>query len=363
VLALAGAAVLWRWLVGLRTPLPGVDACHDLWLAQRTAVGDVGELAAWWHDASWAALLAPAIACGAAPFTAAQVAAAVLGGLTTVVTALVAERLREGAGTAAAVLTMVAAGPVVAAGAGTDAALGGFCVALAAWAVVARSGAVMLVAAVLCPVPPDCLLAPTSWLREARLGGSALVAVACLVLLPPRPRGVAWLLGTVAVVGIVAIVLGAPSAWLPMWAPLLAALGGVGLARLPRRGREALLAAVVLVECHGAWHEIEPREAAAERAIGRLVARRLGPEEHVASDLPRVLWAAGVHPAAPESDAEWAAIAADPLVAVVVATTPRANAVLASAEPGTFARFDLPADLADLAAERDVVILLRRRRS
>ena len=46
VLWLTCAAVCWRWLVAVKTPLPGVDATHDLWLAERLVAGDLGALGA-----------------------------------------------------------------------------------------------------------------------------------------------------------------------------------------------------------------------------------------------------------------------------------------------------------------------------
>ena len=119
LLWLCCAAICWRWFVGLRSPLPGVEACRDLWLAEQLAVGEFGALLDRVWEPLYGALLAPAIALGATPFAAAQVASCVLGGLAVVPIALAADRLREGAGVPAAAIAMAASGPVVAAGAGS----------------------------------------------------------------------------------------------------------------------------------------------------------------------------------------------------------------------------------------------------
>ena len=116
LLWLTCAAVCWRWLVAVRTPLPGVDATRDLWVAQQLANGDVTALASRWWEPLHARLMAPALAFGASGFATAQVVACLAGGLAVLPAAFAAERLRQGAGVPAAVVAMAGAGAVVGAG-------------------------------------------------------------------------------------------------------------------------------------------------------------------------------------------------------------------------------------------------------
>lgn len=363
VLVVAGATVVWRWLIAQRTPLPGIDACLELWRAERLAGGSFGELAAAWWQPWWALLLAPAVACGAPAFAAAQIAACVCGALTVVVVALAAERLREGAGLPAAVLAMAGAGASVAAGAGSATTLYAFLVGLGAWAVAGRRTAFGVLCWLLAAAGVgERLVAVESTWRHLRLGLGVGLPLALLAWLPPRPgrAPMVWCALGCAIAASV-VVPGAP-AWLPAWAPAGAVLGGVGLARLPGLWRDVLLCVVVVLECLTAWHEIEPREAIAERIVGRYLAHRLSGAERVVSDLPRVSWAAHQRPEGLLPDALLNA-AADPAVAAVVCGRAlAADATLTASLAGVFVRHDLPADLADLAAEHGLLVWLRRRR-
>lgn len=363
VLVVAGAAVVWRWLIAQRTPLPGIDACLELWRAERLAAGSFGDLAAAWWPPWWSLLLAPAVACGASPFASAQIAACVCGALTVVVVALAAERLREGAGLPAAVLAMAGAGASVAAGAGSAATLGAFWVGLGAWAVAGRRNAMAVVcwAIAAAGVGERIVAVETGW-RHLRLGVGVGTPLALLAWLPPRPGRASLVWPALGVAIVASVLVPGAAAWLPAWAPAGAVLGGVGLARLPGRWRDVLLCVVVALESLTAWHEIEPREAIAERIVGRYLAHRLTAAERVVSDLPRVSWAAHQRPEAPAPAALLAA-AADPAVAaVVLGRALAADATLTASLAGVFVRHDLPADLADLAAEHGLLVWLRRRR-
>lgn len=361
VLWLCCAAAVWRWFVALRTPLPGVSACGDLWVAGQLAHGAFGELASAWLQPWWSLLLLPAIAAGVPPFLAAQVAGCLLGGLAVWPVALAAERLREGAGVPAAVLAMVAAGPTVAAGAGSAAA--GLGLAVATAAAFASRGCLLpacgLGALVACG-GGDALVAGGGMLRTLRLAVGAALLLVPLAWLPPRPlraRGLQVALLAAVTAGVVA---GDPVAWWPTWSPLAAVLAGVGLVRLSARWREVLLCAAVAGECHGAWNEVEPRAAIAERAIGRFVAHRLPPGGQLASDLPRVLWAAGQRPAAWPGERLADAAAAPDVFAIVLGPAAAHSSTLAASLAGRFARYELPTDLADLVTTGGLRVLIRR---
>ncbi|MBL8753550.1 MAG: hypothetical protein JNK15_09635 [Planctomycetes bacterium] len=366
VLALAGAAVVWRWLVVQRTPLPGVDACRSLWLADEFARGSFVGLASAPGEALWAALLAPWVACGVTSWTAAQIVACALGGLVVVVVAIAAERWRESAGVPAAVLAMVVAGPVVAAGAGSVACLQAALVAVALWGLAARRWWWCGLVGALAFVPGfDALQErdPASILRAVRLGGIYLVPVALLWVLPPRPVRSVWLLVAWSMACAVAVLGSSLPALLPAVSPCLAVLGGIGLARLPARGRELVVCAVVLGEMHGAWSEVEPPSARVERVVGRLLRQHLRGSESLVSDRARVLWSAGQWPAPVHTPDAVLAAAARPEVAFLVLDVRIAkDATVAASLAGTFARHEISADLTDLLAEHGLQMLVRRRR-
>ncbi|MGB3966334.1 MAG: hypothetical protein WBO45_06355, partial [Planctomycetota bacterium] len=210
----------------------------------------------------------------------------------------------------------------------------------------------------------DRLTAASDAVRTLRFAGGVLLPFAAFALLPPRPARAWSLWFAVAAVAIAGGLGPGIAALAPTWSPLLAVLGGVGLARLSARWRELALCVAVAVECHGAWSEIEPRAAVAERILGRFAARRLHEGEHVASDLPRVLWGAGQDPRAAATFPLDASPARDPAAGIVVVGRAAAGrATLAASLAGDFAHFDLPADLADLATAHGLLVLVRRRGS
>jgi hypothetical protein len=313
------AAICWRWLLAARTPLPGSDACHDLWLAAGCAGGDLAALGTQWWAPFWALLLAPAVACGSSAWLAAQVGAAVLGGLAAWPLAVAAERRRAGAGVAAAALCMVAPGLCLAAGLGTD----GNLVALLVASALGRWGAGARGTAVLCLLPGLGMLVGV-WRNDAPL--------------PDR-----WLAGA------------------GLLEPLLAFAVALGLARLPSLGRDLLLCVVVAPACYVAWHGQEAPSAAIERWLGRHLASRLQDGELLVSDRPRVAWAAGQRPVRLASSEAVLAAAASPEVAWLVLGEPlAASASLSAALAGTFARHPLPNDVVDAVAERGLSVLIRR---
>ena len=357
VLTLTGAAVVWRWLLAQATPMPGLDACHDLWLTWQLAHGAFGELMPRWWQASWALLLSPFAACGVAPWTAAQILASVCGGLAVWPVASAAERLREGAGVPAAVLAMVAAGT---AGTGSAAAWHSLLVALAVRAWIGdREVLAFGLAAVAALGGGDRLVDDGALLRVARLAIGSLVLLP-LAAMPPRPRRLAGLVLVLGVVLAVTGIVASPLAWWPTWSPLVAVVVGVGLARLSTRWRELVLCIAVALECHGGWNSLEPATAAAERSVARYVARRLPAGQCVLSDLPRVLWAAGQSPDATVGAdvldaADWPAVGA-----IVLGRTAPWSATIAAGLAGRFTTYPLPSDLQDLVAARGLRVLIRR---
>ena len=361
VLWLVCAGAVWRWLVAMRTPLPGIDASTDLWLAAQLAAGSWGELAARWTEPGWSLLLAPAIAAGAPPFVAAQVGACLLGALTAWPVACAAERLREGAGVSAAVLAMVAAGPSVAAGTGSAVGCLALVVAFAVWAAsCARWRAALALAAIVAIAGGDVLTPSAGSLRTLRLAIGAAFVLSPLAWLAPRPPHLRGLAVVLALVVGGACVGAEPLAWWPVWSPIAAVLAGVGLVRLSSRWRELLLCVAVAAECYGAWQEIEPRPAVAERAIGRFLARRLAPEQEIVSDLPRVLWAAGQRPIVTPTSQLPKAAQATRVGALVLGPAVAESATTTASLAGTFARCDLAPDLTDLVAARGLRVLIRR---
>lgn len=367
LLWLTVAAVCWRWLLAVRAPLPGLDACGDLWLAEQIASGDFGALAlAWWRP-WWALAVAVPVAAGADAFAAAQVLGCVAGGLALWPAAVAAERLRQGAGLPAAVFVLAAG--AAARGAGVGSSLP-FVVLLAAAALASwtkgRAVTAVAVAALaaaggverLAPDDPSGPWAAWGWLRSA---WSLAAPFAVLSVLPPRPRRIAlvWI-AAVLVLGWAAAVPSAASVLLT-WSPVASVLAGVGLARLPSRLRELALVAAVAVDFLGAWQQQEPRAAVAERLLGRHLRDRLGPADVVVADLPRVLYFAGQRPAVPADAAALLQAARAPAAAFVVLGTGLARSATATAAlAATHARYDVPPALRDLAAVARLQVYARR---
>jgi hypothetical protein len=262
---------------------------------------------------------------------------------------------------------MVAAGPSVAAAAGAGSALQSAFLVVAVWALAARRWAWFGCCTLLAlPAWSDDLNdgVAASFARAVRLGGVYLLPAALLCALPPRPARIVWLaIGSVVVVAAALLGPGLP-ALLPAWSPVFAVLGGIGLARLPARGRELFVCGVVLVEMHGAWREVEPPTAVVERIVGRLLRAQLRPGETVVSDRVRVAWAAGQKPESVRSADALLVAAAAPEVAFLVLDRQLAkDATVAASLAATFTRHEISADLTDLLVERGLQVLVRRRRS
>jgi hypothetical protein len=318
VLWLMVAAICWRWLLAARTPLAGTASCHDLWLAQQLAGGDFVVLGLQWWAPLWSLLLAPAIAFGAPPLLAAQVAAALLGGLAIWPLAIAAERWRSGAGVSTAVLLMVAPGLAVDAGCG---------------------GAGNLLALLFGGI------AVLGWRR--RWPALLLAALALGALVDALRHG----FGSWPAVG--------PGSG--AIEPLIALLVGRGLAPWSPRLRELVSCAVVAGACYLGWQAVEPADAAIERWLGQRLARQLHPGQRISTDRLRVALAAGVRPL-PLADADAVLADAAPAeVAYVVLGQPLARrSSLTAVLAGTFARHQLPNDAVDPVEARGLLVLIRR---
>lgn len=362
LLWLCCAGVCWRWFVGIRTPMPGVDACSDLWVAEQLLVGDMGPLLARFWEPFYALLLTPVILCGAPLVTAAKIVACLVGGLAIVPAALAAERLREGAGVSTAAITMVAAGPVVAAGAGAATAMFVLLSACGLWAFASRRYvvcAVLLLIVVAGGVDQIASGAPPLW-QQLRLGVGSAVLLLPLLILRPRSKAFATLLVAFLVVVAIAAVLGAWTSLLPMHAPLVAVLAGLGLARLPVRLRDVLLSVVVAIECHAAWTLGEPEAAVVERVLPQYLERQVHHEgETVLVNMPRVRWAAGQNPDGAER--AFADAMGDGSIGSIIMTVDEASdASLRAMLAAKFERAQVPTDLAELLLQRRLHVLRRR---
>jgi len=108
LLLLVVAAVCWRWLLAMRTPVPAEDGVNYLWMAQRFAAGDAAAALSEPFSPLWPLLLALPIAAGVEPFAAGQLLGCIVGGLALLPIAAIGERLRRGAGLPSAALCAVA---------------------------------------------------------------------------------------------------------------------------------------------------------------------------------------------------------------------------------------------------------------
>ncbi len=104
LLWLTVAAVCWRVLLVLSTPVPAEDGVNYLWMAQRFAGGEAAAALTEPFAPLWPLLLALPIAGGIEPFLAGQMLGCLVGGLGILPIAAIAERLRPGAGLPAAAL-------------------------------------------------------------------------------------------------------------------------------------------------------------------------------------------------------------------------------------------------------------------
>src|SRR5262245_36201862 len=104
LLWLAVAAVCWRWLLAMRTPVPAEDGVNYLWMAQQFARGDAAAALSEPFQPLWPLCIALPVACGVEPWLAARALACLCGGLALFPLAAIAERLQKGAGLPAAAL-------------------------------------------------------------------------------------------------------------------------------------------------------------------------------------------------------------------------------------------------------------------
>lgn len=355
------AAVLWRHVLALRTPVPAEDGVNYLWMAQQFAAGDWQSPLTEPFPPLWPLLVAIPVACGADPFGAAQVFGCVFGGLALWPVAAAAQRLRPGAGVPAAMLLLtssllartaaeayteplfvllcattlclgtqqrfwlagVVAGlafwtrpealglpPALLLAVGWTAAraLPGFAMfalALAAWRGAAGQG--------FDPLPilefhaqRDDLPSRGDWLRNlVDLPGAWAEAfglaggLALLAASRPRPRQqrLFLLALVIGVLGVLSFVV--RRRFLLSWAPCVVVLAGVGLAPLSRWLQHGLLLFACGLDLWTGFHGTIGKDRIAERLVGQHLATRLLPGELVAGDMTRVLFYSGVRPLPP----------------------------------------------------------------
>lgn len=108
LLWLTVSALLWRWMLAARTPVPAVDGVTYLWMAQRFAAGDAAAALSEPFSPLWPVLLALPIHLGVEPVLAGKLLGCLLGALTLWPVAAIAERCKPGAGLAAAVMCATA---------------------------------------------------------------------------------------------------------------------------------------------------------------------------------------------------------------------------------------------------------------
>jgi len=363
LLWLCCAGVCWRWFVGLRAPMPGVDACRDLWLAEQIANGNLAALGDRLWEPVYALLLAPLLAFGVSPLLAAKVVACLLGGLVAVPVALAAERMREGSGVSAAVVTTITAGPVVAAGAGSATAMFALLLACSLWAIAARRwvvGASLLLVVMAGGTDQVASLSPSGW-SQLRLAIGSAVLLLPLVFLPPRSRQMWCLLASYLALVAVAVWIDARVSLLAIYSPWLAVLVGVGLSRLPLRVRDVLLCGVALAECHAAWTLGEPEAAVVERVLPQYLQRRVHAGDGVVfCNLPRVRWAAGQDPSAKRRDVR-EALEDDRVASIIMSSEEAKDASLRALLAAKFERAVVPTDITELMLDRSLHVLCRRK--
>jgi hypothetical protein len=362
VLGLAGLATAWRWLLAVLAPLPGLDSARALAASERLAAGELAALADAGWQAPFAVLLAPGVALGAPSWWLARVLACLAAGGAVVGLAMVAARLRAPAAVPTAVLATVAAGSTAAAAGASHGCLGLAAVAVGWWSWVAgRRGLGVVLCVVALAVPGDQLrpdVAPSAALRL--LLGTPFVLALLVWWWPgtrPLRRGLVLLLvGTIAALTLL------PQWVLPPLGGVAAVLAGVALAGLPKRWLEGLLCLVVLVECHAGWQQLEPRDRAVERWLGRYLRRGLLAGDELVTDLPRVAWAAGLPPRRfATADAVLAGAAGPRVQVVVLGPALAGDSTLRAQLAGRFVTHELTVDLAALAAGQGITTRIRRR--
>lgn len=104
LLWLASGALLWRWVLAMRTPVPSEDGATYLWMAQRFAAGDLCTPLEEVFPPLLSLACAPLLWCGMDATRAGQLIGCLCGALAVFPVAALAERLRPDAGVAAAAL-------------------------------------------------------------------------------------------------------------------------------------------------------------------------------------------------------------------------------------------------------------------
>jgi len=236
------AAVCWRWLLAVRTPMPCVDAVTEMWVGEQLAAGHFAALREVWAGPWWSVMIGVAVAFGCDSFVVAQVLGCVFSGLALVPLSCFAQRCKRGAGVPVALLLLVLPWEATAAAGGSAVGLH------LLW------------------------LGFALWLAVGRLRGLAVLV------------GVIGLMDTAAAAYVV----------LPMIAGVVVA--GLVLARLPLRGRDLALTAIAPVGLYLAWHAVEPRQALLEREIGEILGEQLSRPGAMYTCFPRIGYYAGNGP-------------------------------------------------------------------
>lgn len=422
LLWIAVAAVVWRWMLAARTPVPSEDGVTYLWMAQRFAAFDFCTPVEEVFPPLLPLLCAVPIWFGLPATLAGPLVCSLCVGLALFPLAALAERLRAGAGLPAALLC--ATGSLLARNAaevfteqpfllltalmfwcGATSRLGwaGACAGLAswlrpeaaalplclfvahgrmAWRALPPFAALFAVVPLwrgLCgfgfhPLPILSFHEQRDELADRGNLGSNLVAVpgalieaygpmlALAFLAPFRLRLArslwCWLLIDVA--GMVTFVV--RKRFFLSAAVAVVPLCAAGLARLPRLLRSVVLAVLCAIGMWDGWHSVTDVNRFAEREVGEHLAERLGPGQEVAGNLQRVIWFAGRRPPPPRvfSVTELLQQARAPSVAFVVLAERREDfPVLQAALLKDFATYKLPLEIAARARVRGIAVFVR----
>jgi hypothetical protein len=424
LLWIAVAAVMWRWMLAARTPVPSEDGVSYLWMAERFAAGDfstpVGEV----FPPLLPLLCAVPMCLGLPAVLAGPLVCSVCAGLAAFPVATLAERLRTGAGLPAALLLatssllarnaaetytespfLLLAALVFWCGATGRYWWAGLCAGLASWLrpEAAALPVCLFVAqgrAAWRALPPFAIVfgllplwrglcgfgfdpLPIVAFHEQRddlgnergdiLGNLRQVPIALVeaygpmlalaVAAPFRPRFARslWCWLLLDVVGMVTFVV--RKRFFLTTAVAVVPLCAAGLARLPVLLRNVLLAVLCGIGMWDGWHKVTPPDRIAEREVGEHLGERLGTAENVAGDMQRVIWFAGRRPPQPRhfASAELLRQAHQPSVAYVVLGSERSEfPVLEAGLADAFAPYKLPSEIAARARARGIAVFVRR---
>lgn len=418
------AAMCWRHLLAVLTPVPSQDGATYLWMAEQFARGDLLLPVTEVFSPLLPLLVAVPVACGMDAFEAAQLTCCILGALAIVPAYRAGELLSPGAGRWAALLMAFA--PLPARLCGEVYAEPGFLLAactavvhglrgepwrLGWWTAIAfgfRPDALVLALPFLALRPRVVLgaLAPLlvaavgyGWWRHAAGAGfdpvpriafhasrddlagrgdvlanllqlpvalleglGPMVLLALLGARPPFVRGVRRLAAGTALGLAGPLTFVVRQRFTVNLLPWLLPLAGRALQAMHPRWR---LPVVLLVLVHAGLEGPRGRIDAsrlADREVGEFLATQLVPGETVLTEHARISWYAGTRPGAPRKwdAARLVAMAQDPAVAWVALDRDRADA--AEVEAGLGAAF-ARADLPEStadAAQRRGLVLLRR---